>query len=163
MARTLLISLVSCLFTVNQARIVHCCDLAKLLYKEDMNGLQGYSVSDWLCLALVESKFNTSKISENADGSFDYGISQINSHCWCNDYPSCSENLCHVDCLELLEPKLLSSIKCVKRILFEEGGLKNWIQWKLPCSEPRASVKRTQVPGCHLQMKRATQKKFLYL
>ncbi|XP_006897883.1 PREDICTED: lysozyme-like protein 6-like [Elephantulus edwardii] len=147
MAGTLLIYLVSCLFTVNQARIVHRCDLAKLLYKEDMHGLQGYSVSDWLCLAFVESQFNTSKISENADGSFDYGIFQINSHYWCNDHLSHSENLCHVDCLELLESNLLSSIKCVKKILFEEGSLNNWIQWKLHCSGRPLSYWLT---GCRL-------------
>ncbi|XP_046314456.1 zinc finger ZZ-type and EF-hand domain-containing protein 1 isoform X1 [Marmota monax] len=51
-----------------------------------------------ICLAFVESKFNVSKINENADGSTDYGIFQINSHYWCNNYQSHSENYCHVDC-----------------------------------------------------------------
>ncbi|XP_044900244.1 uncharacterized protein LOC105260083 isoform X13 [Felis catus] len=51
-----------------------------------------------LCLAFVESNFNLSKVNENADGSFDYGIFQINSHYWCNDYKSHSENICHEDC-----------------------------------------------------------------
>lgn len=46
----------------------------------------------------MESKFNVSKINENADGSTDYGIFQINSHYWCNNYQSHSENYCHVDC-----------------------------------------------------------------
>jgi hypothetical protein len=46
----------------------------------------------------VESNFNISKVHENADGSFDYGIFQINSHYWCNDYQSHSENFCHMDC-----------------------------------------------------------------
>ncbi|KAM6163551.1 lysozyme-like protein 6 [Rhynchocyon petersi] len=134
MTRVLLISLVSCLSVLNQARIIHRCDMAKLFFKEDMHGFEGYSVSDWLCLAFVESKFNTSKINENADGSFDYGIFQINSHYWCNDYLSHSENLCHVDCAELLAADLLSTIKCAKKIVSGAGGLNNWIQWKLHCS-----------------------------
>lgn len=46
----------------------------------------------------MESNFNTSKVNENVDGSFDYGIFQINSHYWCNDYLSHSENFCHMDC-----------------------------------------------------------------
>lgn len=46
----------------------------------------------------MESNFNLSKVNENADGSFDYGIFQINSHYWCNDYKSHSENICHEDC-----------------------------------------------------------------
>lgn len=49
-------------------------------------------------MAFVESNFNTSKVNENADGSFDYGIFQINSHYWCNDYQSHSENFCHMNC-----------------------------------------------------------------
>lgn len=57
-----------------------------------------FSLLKGLCLAFVESNFNISKVNENADGSFDYGIFQINSHYWCNDYRSHSENICHEDC-----------------------------------------------------------------
>ncbi|XP_013358987.1 PREDICTED: lysozyme-like protein 6 isoform X2 [Chinchilla lanigera] len=98
MARVWLISLASCLLVVNQAFIIKRCDLAKILHEEQLDGFEGYSLSDWLCLAFVESNFNISKVNENADGSFDYGIFQINSHYWCNDYQSHSENYCHMDC-----------------------------------------------------------------
>ncbi|KAL6089179.1 hypothetical protein STEG23_027167 [Scotinomys teguina] len=57
-----------------------------------------FGVFPGLCLAFVESNFNVSKVNENVDGSFDYGIFQINSHYWCNDYLSHSENFCHIDC-----------------------------------------------------------------
>ncbi|KAL6089971.1 hypothetical protein STEG23_008514 [Scotinomys teguina] len=57
-----------------------------------------FGVFPGLCLAFVESNFNVSKVNENVDGSFDYGIFQINSHYWCNDYLSRSENFCHIDC-----------------------------------------------------------------
>lgn len=46
----------------------------------------------------MESEFNITKVNENTDGSFDYGIFQINSHYWCNDYRSHTENICQVEC-----------------------------------------------------------------
>ncbi|XP_032947591.1 lysozyme-like protein 6 isoform X2 [Rhinolophus ferrumequinum] len=98
MRRALLISWVACLVTTHQARLIGRCDLAKLLHQEDMDGFEGYSLSDWLCLAFVESHFNISKVNENADGSFDYGIFQINSHYWCTDHQSHSVNICHLEC-----------------------------------------------------------------
>ncbi|XP_057173946.1 lysozyme-like protein 6 isoform X1 [Ursus arctos] len=98
MTGALLVSLVSCLIAISQASLINRCDLARVLRKEDLDGFEGYSLNDWLCLAFVESNFNISKVNENADGSFDYGIFQINSHYWCNDYRSHSENICHEDC-----------------------------------------------------------------
>ncbi|XP_004707295.1 lysozyme-like protein 6 [Echinops telfairi] len=147
MTRALLVSLVSCLLALHQARVIQRCDMAKLLYKEDLHGFEGYSLNDWLCLAFVESKFNTSKINENADGSFDYGVFQINSHYWCNDYLSHSENLCQMDCTELLNPDLLSTANCAKKIVSGESGLNNWINWKLHCSGRPLSYWMT---GCSL-------------
>ncbi|XP_072638245.1 uncharacterized protein [Canis lupus baileyi] len=71
-----------------------------------------------LCLAFVESRFNISKGNENADGSF-----QINSHYWCNDDRSHSENICHEDCQDVLSLNLLSAISCAKkRLSLEQGG-----------------------------------------
>ncbi|XP_003469719.1 lysozyme-like protein 6 [Cavia porcellus] len=147
MARALLISLASCLLVVNQAFIVRRCDLAKVLHEEQLDGFEGYSLSDWLCLAFVESNFNISKVNENADGSFDYGIFQINSHYWCNDYQSHSENYCHVDCQDLLNPNLLSSISCAKIIVSASGGMRNWVRWKLHCADRPHTYWMT---GCHL-------------
>ncbi|KAL2764846.1 lysozyme-like protein 6 precursor, partial [Daubentonia madagascariensis] len=123
--RELLIFLVGCLLVVNQASLIRRCDLAKVLHQEDMDGFEGYTLSDWLCLAFTESNFNISKVNENADGSSDYGLFQINSHYWCNDYKSHSENLCHVDCQDLLNPNLLSGINCAKMIVSRSGGMKN--------------------------------------
>ncbi|XP_027953188.1 lysozyme-like protein 6, partial [Eumetopias jubatus] len=125
MTGTLLMSLVSCLIAISQASLINRCDLARVLHKEDLDGFEGYSLNDWLCLALVESKFNISKVNENADGRFDYGIFQINSHSWCNDYQSHSENICHEDCQDLLSPNLLSTISCAKKIVSGAGGMKN--------------------------------------
>ncbi|EAW80115.1 lysozyme like 6 [Homo sapiens] len=134
MTKALLIYLVSSFLALNQASLISRCDLAQVLQLEDLDGFEGYSLSDWLCLAFVESKFNISKINENADGSFDYGLFQINSHYWCNDYKSYSENLCHVDCQDLLNPNLLAGIHCAKRIVSGARGMNNWVEWRLHCS-----------------------------
>ncbi|XP_036755830.2 lysozyme-like protein 6 [Manis pentadactyla] len=134
MTTVLLFSLVSCLLAIHQANLITCCDLAKVLHQEDLDGFEGYSVSDWLCLAFVESNFNISKVYENTDGSFDYGIFQINSHYWCNDNRSHSENICRMECQELMSPNLLSTINCAKKIVSGAGGMNNWVNWKLHCS-----------------------------
>ncbi|XP_032473283.1 lysozyme-like protein 6 [Phocoena sinus] len=147
MTTLLLISLVSCLVAVNQASLINRCDLAKVLHQEDLVGFEGYSLSDWLCLAFVESHFNITKVNENTDGSFDYGIFQINSHYWCNDYKSHTENICQVDCQELLSPNLLSIINCAKKIVSGTRGMKNWIKWRLHCAGRPLSYWMT---GCHL-------------
>ncbi|KAM5213211.1 lysozyme-like protein 6 isoform 1-T1 [Hipposideros larvatus] len=147
MRMALFIALVGCLVTIHQARLINRCDLAKLLHQEEMDGFEGFSLSDWLCLAFVESNFNTSKVNENADGSFDYGIFQINSHYWCNDHQSHSENICHLECQELLNSNLLSSIRCAKTIVSGRGGMKNWVAWKMHCSGRPLSY---WMSGCRL-------------
>ncbi|XP_059005496.1 lysozyme-like protein 6 isoform X1 [Mustela lutreola] len=147
MTGTLLMSLVSCLIAISQASLINRCDLARVLRKEDLDGFEGYSLNDWLCLAFVESNFNISKVNENADGSFDYGIFQINSHYWCNDYRSHSENICHEDCQDLLSPNLLSTISCAKKIVSGAGGMKNWVAWRLHCAGRPLSYWMT---GCFL-------------
>lgn len=49
MTRALFISLFSCLVAINQASVINRCDLAKLLHQEDLDGFEGYSVSDCEC------------------------------------------------------------------------------------------------------------------
>lgn len=46
MTSPLLISLVSCLVAVNQASLIGRCDLAKVLHQEDLDGFEGYSLTD---------------------------------------------------------------------------------------------------------------------
>ncbi|XP_072794836.1 lysozyme-like protein 6 [Vicugna pacos] len=147
MPSLLLISLVSCLVAISQARPISRCDLAKVPHKEDLDGSEGHSLSDWLSLAFVESDFNIAKVNENTYGSFDYGIFQINSHYWCNDYQSHTENPCHVDCQELLSPNLLSIINCAKKTVSGAGGMKNWVKCRLHCAGRPLSCWMT---GCHM-------------
>lgn len=49
MMRTLLMSLVSCLVAINEAKLINRCDLARVLHKEDLDGFEGYSLSDCEC------------------------------------------------------------------------------------------------------------------
>ncbi|XP_030886638.1 lysozyme-like protein 6 isoform X2 [Leptonychotes weddellii] len=48
MMGTLLMSLVSCLIAISQASLINRCDLARVLYKEDLDGFEGYSLTDYL-------------------------------------------------------------------------------------------------------------------
>ncbi|KAB1265018.1 Lysozyme-like protein 6, partial [Camelus dromedarius] len=73
---------------------------------------QAVPQSQGLCLAFVESDFNITKANENTDGSFDYGIFQINSHDWCRNYQSHTENPCHVDCQALAGAPGWERVKC---------------------------------------------------
>lgn len=68
----------------------------------------------------MESNFNISKVNENADGSFDYGIFQINSHYWCNDYQSHSENFCRVDCQGLAGSPRVGEVREETRLYLQD-------------------------------------------
>ncbi|XP_049640518.1 lysozyme C-like [Suncus etruscus] len=99
-----------------------------------------------ICLASVESDFNISKVNENVDGSYDYGIFQINSHHWC--HISHSENICHIDCKDLLTTDLIGAINCAKKILSKRGGMRNWARRKLHCEGRPLSY---WITGCRLK------------
>uniref|UniRef100_A0A8C0LMH6 Uncharacterized protein n=1 Tax=Canis lupus dingo TaxID=286419 RepID=A0A8C0LMH6_CANLU len=81
---------------------------------------------DRLCLAFVESRFNISKGNENADGSF-----QINSHYWCNDDRSHSENICHEDCQGLARAPGWGSSTHKTSIPMQGLGM---VAWRLHCA-----------------------------
>ncbi|XP_049637382.1 lysozyme-like protein 6 [Suncus etruscus] len=148
MTAMLLFFIASCFLATHQAHVIYRCDLAKLLKEEDLDGYEGYSLSDWICLASVESDFNISKVNENVDGSYDYGIFQINSHHWCNDHISHSENICHIDCKDLLTTDLIGAINCAKKILSKGEGMRNWARWKLHCEGRPLSY---WITGCRLK------------
>lgn len=53
MMRMLLMSLVSCLVAINEAKLISRCDLARVLHKEDLDRFEGYSLSDCECCFLT--------------------------------------------------------------------------------------------------------------
>uniref|UniRef100_A0A452H0P2 Uncharacterized protein n=1 Tax=Gopherus agassizii TaxID=38772 RepID=A0A452H0P2_9SAUR len=85
-----LVTLLACLSVGGRGKIFTRCD--------GMDGYEGYSLANWVCLAFYTSGFDTAAVGANADGSSDYGIFQINSGWWCQDAQIPSENLCHVRC-----------------------------------------------------------------
>lgn len=79
------------LVAIANAKIYSKCELAR---KMDKAGFARSSLPDWMCLVDAESSFNTkAKNTQNADGSTDWGIFQINDRYWCNPGPGCN-----VDC-----------------------------------------------------------------
>uniref|UniRef100_A0A8C0IKQ5 Sperm acrosome membrane-associated protein 3 n=1 Tax=Chelonoidis abingdonii TaxID=106734 RepID=A0A8C0IKQ5_CHEAB len=93
-----LVTLLACLSMGGQGKIFTRCELAETLQDSGMDGYEGYSLANWVCLAFYTSGFDTAAVGANADGSSDYGIFQINSGWWCQDAQIPSENLCHVRC-----------------------------------------------------------------
>ncbi|GAB1296936.1 Lysozyme-like protein 6 [Apodemus speciosus] len=128
MMRALLICLASCLLVVSEGNIINRCTLAKILYEEDLDGFEGYSLPDFrrAVLGFCGKPVQHIKGERERRWSFDYGVFQINSRYWCNDYQSHSENFCRINCQELLNPNLISSIHCAKKIVSGSGGMKNW-------------------------------------
>ncbi|XP_068932947.1 lysozyme-like protein 6 [Petaurus breviceps papuanus] len=124
MKKILFLSFISCLIVANQTKIFKRCELAQEMHKAD--GYEGISLGDWMCLAYRESQVNTKKKYENAVGSTDYGLFQINSHYWCNDDKSHSKNLGHMNCSELLSNYIFLTILCVKMMVLSSGGIANW-------------------------------------
>lgn len=61
-----------------------------------------------------------SKVNENIDGSFDYGIFQINSRYWCNDYQSHSENFCRVNCQGLAGSPRVGEVREKTRLYLQD-------------------------------------------
>lgn len=57
-----------------------------------------FFLSAGVCLTRWESNYNTMAKNTNNDGSTDFGIFQINSYWWCNDYIINSHNGCNMDC-----------------------------------------------------------------
>ncbi|NXE80268.1 LYSC1 protein, partial [Cochlearius cochlearius] len=79
-----------------------------------------------LCMAFYESTFNTAAQSIEADGSADYGISQISSQHWCTDDRSPSDNRCGMSCRDLLSSNITDDIICAKIIVRNPQGRDAW-------------------------------------
>ncbi|XP_038619698.1 lysozyme-like protein 6 [Tachyglossus aculeatus] len=138
--------LASSLLGKAQGEILARCELAVHLQEGGLGGFKGYSLADWICLAYQESKFDTMLISTNSDGSTDYGLFQINSHIWCADHLSHSQNRCKVSCIEILN-NIVAHILCAKKIVSEHSGLKYWSSWTEHCEGRDLSH---WVAGCDL-------------
>ncbi|XP_048876927.1 lysozyme C II-like isoform X3 [Brienomyrus brachyistius] len=137
---------VSVLLVTASAKIFERCELARKLKASGLDGYRGYSLPNWVCLVKWESKYNTSAINRNSDGSTDYGIFQINSRYWCNDSKTPrAKNGCGIICNQLLTDNIDVAIKCAKRVVSDPKGMAAWVAWRNNC---RGGDLRQYTAGC---------------
>ncbi|KAM9311685.1 lysozyme C [Gastrophryne carolinensis] len=124
------------------------CELAKTMKILGLDGYRGYSLPNWVCTAFYESSFNTAATNFNSDNSTDYGILQINSRWWCNDYKTPrAKNACNVDCRSLLSDDITKSVNCAKRVVRDPNGMNAWVAWRNHCKGRDLSE---WIRGCRL-------------
>ncbi|XP_056430162.1 lysozyme C isoform X2 [Hyla sarda] len=111
------------------------CELARDMKSKGLDGFKGYSLPNWVCTAFYESSFNTASKNFNpGDNSTDYGILQINSRWWCNDFKTPRpHNACNINCQALLSDDITESVKCAKRVVSDPNGMNAWVAWRNHC------------------------------
>ncbi|XP_059620889.1 lysozyme c-1 [Phlebotomus argentipes] len=88
---------------------------------------------DWICLVQSESNFDTRAMNKhNKDGSWDWGLFQINDRYWCSGHHHERKNICGIDCETMLNSGLGYQINCVKKI-HKIHGFEGWEGWKAKC------------------------------
>ncbi|KAG8129781.1 hypothetical protein E2320_016476 [Naja naja] len=112
------LALLTCLVVNVYSKIFDRCELASVMQRWGMEGHEGYTLDDWVCLA-----YFASKVTQNIDGSTEYGIFQINSRSWCADQHSTSRNLCSLSCHDLVTDEIIDDIICVKRAVAGPDGM----------------------------------------
>ncbi|XP_068135075.1 lysozyme C-like [Hyperolius riggenbachi] len=118
---------------VTEGKRFERCEFYKYI-KSGLDGYMGYSAANWVCLATHESGLNTMAINNNNGQSSDYGIFQINSKYWCNDYKTAKAvNGCGILCESLRDDNIANDIECAKKIAKQSGGLSAWVAWKKFC------------------------------
>nr|XP_035967747.1 sperm acrosome-associated protein 5-like [Halichoerus grypus] len=130
---TVAVTLATLMVAAVDAKIYECCELAMKLKKAGLSGFKGYSTGDWLCMAHYESGFDTSFVGHNPDRSSKYGIFQLNSTWWCNDGITPTQNLCHIECQDLLNRHILDDILCAGKVVSSRNGMTAWDSWTRHC------------------------------
>lgn len=82
------------LISTTEGKVYSKCEFARLMSKA---GFSRSSLPDWVCLVKFESNFNSkAKGGPNSNGSYDWGIFQINDRYWCK--PGYRGGDCNIDC-----------------------------------------------------------------
>uniref|UniRef100_A0A8C5WKI9 lysozyme n=1 Tax=Leptobrachium leishanense TaxID=445787 RepID=A0A8C5WKI9_9ANUR len=116
-------------------KVYERCELARDMKSYGLDGFKGYSLPNWVCTAYYESRFNTNSTNLNSDGSTDYGIIQINSRWWCNDFKTPrSHNACNINCDVFLKADIGPAMTCAKRVVSDPNGMAAWVGWKKYCN-----------------------------
>ncbi|XP_004700516.1 lysozyme C-like [Echinops telfairi] len=117
-----------------QGKVFKRCELAKRLKELRMDGYEGISLANWMCLIKWESSYNTQVKKHIRGKSSNYGIFQINSHYWCNDGKTPrSRNACRVSCNALLKDDITQAVACAKEVVSRPQGIKGWVAWRNRC------------------------------
>ncbi|KAG7164099.1 Lysozyme C-like [Homarus americanus] len=96
-----------------------------------------------VCIAEFESTFNTEAINTiNWDGSYDYGLFQLNNKYWCKDDNKKGKNVCKMACTDLLDADLTDDLNCIKKIIKDTErwkgrgtGLTAWVAYQNKCKD----------------------------
>ncbi|XP_075409415.1 lysozyme C, milk isozyme-like [Tenrec ecaudatus] len=148
MKSILIFSLFSCFFAINEAKIFSRCELAHILKGHGLEGYNGYSLENWICLVKHESNFNTRAFNrKNVNGSSDHGIFQLNNQWWCQDNKYPSKNACHIACDKFMDDDIDDDTLCAKRVVNNPDGMAAWVGWKNHCKGTNLSK---YLAGCKL-------------
>uniref|UniRef100_A0A670Z7Z0 Lysozyme C, milk isozyme-like n=1 Tax=Pseudonaja textilis TaxID=8673 RepID=A0A670Z7Z0_PSETE len=132
----------------NEAKVYPKCELASILRQNGINRYYGYRLGNWICMAYYESGYNSRAVgSSNSNGSRNYGIFQISSRWWCNNYQGPTANGCNKPCSAFTNDDITDDITCAKRIVRDPNGMNAWVVWKKYCKGKNLS-KWTR--GCRL-------------
>lgn len=154
-AAVILLVLLPCAF----ARKFSKCEVAREMYS---TGHSYESLPEWMCLVQWESSFNSSAIGgPNTNGSFDWGLFQINEGYWCT--VEGVGNDCNVNCwgkvmrfwktgngiiscffTDLVDDDLTDDFACVD-IIYARHGFSAWNAWKSRC---QANLEEFAVDEC---------------
>ncbi|XP_049871327.1 lysozyme-like isoform X2 [Pectinophora gossypiella] len=89
-----------------------------------------------VCLVEAESSRRTDAVGgPDDDGSYDYGLFQINDRYWCNSGDKPGKE-CHVRCADLLSDDISAASNCTKKI-YNIQGFSAWVGWVNECNKKK--------------------------
>ncbi|KAM3844093.1 lysozyme C, milk isozyme-like [Vipera latastei] len=146
--KALVLALLFLFIVANEAKVYSKCELASILKRNGLDGYYGYALGNWICMAYYESRYNSRAVGpRNSDGSRDYGIFQINSRWWCNNYQGRTANGCNKPCSAFTNDDIADDIVCAKRIVRDPQRMNAWVAWKKYCKGKNLSK---WTSGCRL-------------
>ncbi|KAL7988120.1 hypothetical protein Chor_007039, partial [Crotalus horridus] len=97
--KALVLALLFLFIAANEAKVYSKCELARILKRNGMDGYYGYALGNWICMAYYQSRYNSRFVGpRTSDGNREYGIFQISSRWWCNNYQGPTANGCNKPC-----------------------------------------------------------------
>ncbi|XP_029141531.1 lysozyme C, milk isozyme-like [Protobothrops mucrosquamatus] len=146
--KALVLTLLFILVAANEAKVYSKCELASRLKQSGIDGYYGFSLGDWICMAYYQSRYNSRFLGpQTSDGNREYGIFQISSRWWCNNYQGPTANGCNRPCSAFLTDNIAADIACAKRIVRDPAGMNAWAAWKKYCKGKNLSQ---WTSGCRL-------------